>query len=513
MSVRKKIIVNVIIIVLILLALNTGPAFAAETTAEYTAPDGLKVVSYARTWQDIKKLQEVYLELQKNFHGDEIKLLSRINIYPGPAPFDSGVAGNWYGETRVDRKGKIILEPGSYINIYNGEENVTIKDIARTLAHEYGHHFTYYYFIKYENKLWEKWAESGYAKARQISGNKKISAAGTSHYWQIQEIAAEDYVQLFGSPTTKASVVFGDIQDRLDKNDKSLEYSTQTFNIQPQENWHLLPTANMPQVREYWLKASGLKDTGNKPPAGVNLRLSAVKEIHAGYMQYIFNWTSGKDDRSKKLEYTLVRFKESNGGIYGIEPVRTVYDGMELTARYGAAQNSQMYMWSDIPPGVSYFVVFVKDEEGLIVSSNILAVDFTDKEQPENISIDDESRIPGVFLRPRVKLDGEQLRFDVPPVIQKGRTMVPLRLIFEKLGAQVNWDGETKTVTATKSGISLKMRIGDKFAEVNGRWVELEVPAGVINGRTLVPLRFVSEAMGADVLWNEQLQLAIIESA
>ncbi|MFZ5641440.1 MAG: copper amine oxidase N-terminal domain-containing protein, partial [Bacillota bacterium] len=386
-------------------------------------------------------------------------------------------------------------------------------DIARTLSHEYGHHFTYYYYLKYENKTWGKWAESGYAKARQISANKQISASGTSHYWQIQEIAAEDYVELFGSPTAKKSAVFSDIQERLAQGSQTTAYSTHTYNVQPQENWHLPPAANLPQVREYWLKASGLKDSGNKPPAPVTLRLSDNQPVHAGHRQYVFTWTPSIDDRSAKLEYTLVRFRESYGSITSVEPVRTVYDGMELTARYGAAKNSQMYLWSEVPTGVSYFVILIKDHEGLIVSSNILAVDFTDKVQPETISIDDAGRVTGILLRPWVKVDGEQLNFDVPPVNQNGRILVPLRLIFEKLGAQVTWDGRSRTVTATKPGTVLKLRIGDKFAEVNGRWIELDVPAGIIGGRTLVPVRFVSEAMGAKVDWNERLQLAIIKSA
>lgn len=498
------------IVFIILLTIGAGPVLAGEP-ASYATPDGQKIVSYAKAWQDPKKLQQIYLELLKNLHGEELKYLTAIYIYPGPAPDNTDVAGHWYGETRTDRNGKIVMEPNSYINIYNGEENSSIDEIARTLSHEYGHHFTYYYFLKYENKPWAKWAETGYAKARQISGNKKISTDGLDHYWQIQELAAEDYVQLFGSSTGKKSVAFGDIQDRLEQDEQTLRYSTDIYNVQPQENWHLLPAANLPQVREYWLKASGLKDNGNKPPATITLSLSKHLAVHDDLRQYVFTWNPSKDDRSKKLEYTLIRFQEGYGNIGSMEPVRTVYDGMEMTARYGAAKDSRMYTWTPVPAGVSYFVVLVKDDEGLIVSSNVLAVDFTNKIKPETVSIDDNSRLPGIFLRPRVKVNDEQLNFDVPPVIQNGRTMVPLRLIFEKLGAEVKWDGATKTIAATRAGTTLKMRVGDKYAEVNGRWLEMEVPAGVVNGRTLVPLRFVSEAMGADVQWNPNLQLAIIK--
>ena len=102
----------------------------------------------------------------------------------------------------------------------------------------------------------------------------------------------------------------------------------------------------------------------------------------------------------------------------------------------------------------------------------------------------------------RVVLDGQMLQFDVPPVIENDRTLVPLRVIFEALGAEgnnpiadVEWNGETQTVTAKRSDTEIKLIIGGE-AYVNGQAVELDVPAKIIEDRTLVPLRFVSEALG-----------------
>lgn len=507
LSIIKRLIS--VMALLIAFAIIAGPVSAVEPVI-YTAPDGLKIISYAKAWQDTKKLREVYLELHNNIHGPEIELLSRIYIYPGPAPDNPDVSGHWSGGTRRYPNGKIVMEANSFINIYQGEKYASIEEIARTLSHEYGHLFTFYYYFKYENKPWEKWRESGYAKARRISDNSKVTAKDTEHYWHIQEIAAEDYVQLFGSPTAKQSVVYRDIQDRLVMNERKIMFSTNTYNIQPQENWHLLPAANLPQVRAYWLKAAGLKSNGNQPPTAGVLNFPDIKEMASGHRQYLFSWTPGQDDNSGKLEYTLVRFQENYGRISSIEPVRTVYDGNELIARYGAAANSEIYSWQPVPPGVNYFVVLVKDTEGFITSSNIIAVDFTNKDYPEAVSIDDKSRLAGSFLQPRVKAAGVQLDFDVPPVIQNNRLLVPLRMIFEKLGAQVEWDGVTRTITATKADTVLQLRVGDKFAQVNGRWIEIDVPAKIISGRTLIPLRFISEALGANVQWNQNLQLATI---
>lgn len=113
---------------------------------------------------------------------------------------------------------------------------------------------------------------------------------------------------------------------------------------------------------------------------------------------------------------------------------------------------------------------------------------------------------------PRVLLDGQAIVFDVPPVIVEGRTLVPLRAIFEALGAEVGWDGNTQTVTATKATTEIKLIIGGQ-AYKNGQLVTLDVPAKIVDGRTMVPLRFVSEAMGSQVDWDGNTQIITITSS
>lgn len=101
-----------------------------------------------------------------------------------------------------------------------------------------------------------------------------------------------------------------------------------------------------------------------------------------------------------------------------------------------------------------------------------------------------------------VFIDGKRVYFDVPPRVEEGRTLVPLRAFFEALGATVDWYGETRTVMAQKDGIEVRLTVGAKEALVNGETVPLDVPAKVEEGRTLVPLRFFSEALGAQVNWD-----------
>jgi beta-lactamase superfamily II metal-dependent hydrolase len=115
------------------------------------------------------------------------------------------------------------------------------------------------------------------------------------------------------------------------------------------------------------------------------------------------------------------------------------------------------------------------------------------------------------YATPQVILDGQALSFEVPPVIESGRTLVPLRAIFEALGAEVQWDGATQTVTANKNAAKVIIAIGGN-AYKNGFPVVLDVPAKIINNRTMVPLRFVSESLGCDVNWDAATQTIRITS-
>ena len=111
-----------------------------------------------------------------------------------------------------------------------------------------------------------------------------------------------------------------------------------------------------------------------------------------------------------------------------------------------------------------------------------------------------------------VVLDGQKIQFDVPPEIINDRTMVPLRAIFEALGATVEWDGNTHTVTSTKGDREVKMRIGIAQITINGSSKALDVAPCVINDRTLVPVRAISEAFDMSVKWDGSTKTVKISS-
>ena len=114
---------------------------------------------------------------------------------------------------------------------------------------------------------------------------------------------------------------------------------------------------------------------------------------------------------------------------------------------------------------------------------------------------------------PTVTLNGQPLTFDVPPLIDNGRAMVPLRATFEALGATVRWDAGTRTIAAAKGDASIQLTVGDTSATRNGARITLDAPPRIVDGRTLVPLRFIGEALGCQVNWDDSTQTVSISDA
>lgn len=109
-----------------------------------------------------------------------------------------------------------------------------------------------------------------------------------------------------------------------------------------------------------------------------------------------------------------------------------------------------------------------------------------------------------------VTIDGTNVAFDQPPIIDSDRTLVPMRAIFEALGADVQWDGENRTVTSVKGETTIKLTIDSPDMYVGENKITLDVPAKIVNDRTLVPVRAISEAMSCKVDWDGEKQQVVI---
>ncbi|MBE7042538.1 MAG: glycoside hydrolase family 3 protein [Ruminococcaceae bacterium] len=111
-----------------------------------------------------------------------------------------------------------------------------------------------------------------------------------------------------------------------------------------------------------------------------------------------------------------------------------------------------------------------------------------------------------------VTVNGQPIPFDQPPVLMEGRTLVPIRGVIEAMNGTVDWNEEAKTTTLTLGYDVIQLTIGSDTATVNGVAYELDVPPQIINDRTLLPIRFIAENFHFRVDWNEETKTVIIST-
>lgn len=120
----------------------------------------------------------------------------------------------------------------------------------------------------------------------------------------------------------------------------------------------------------------------------------------------------------------------------------------------------------------------------------------------------------------KVEVNGEVLSFEKPLVLEKGRTLVPLNGVFEKINAEVTYDKEQNKVLIEDQYTTVEMIVGDVNALVHKKYdfsgiplkVTLDVPAKLIDGEVYLPLRFVAESLGALVSWDGKNFMAVVKT-
>jgi hypothetical protein len=138
-------------------------------------------------------------------------------------------------------------------------------------------------------------------------------------------------------------------------------------------------------------------------------------------------------------------------------------------------------------------------------SGNSRVVAMRGKSNPDLVKIELQIGSKSAYI------NNNRIDLDAPPFTENGRTLVPLRFIGEAFGASVVWDGNTKKVTYTLGSTIIEVIIGSTIAVVNGEKKNLDVPPKLVNGRTFVPLRFISESFGASVIWEAATKKIYIE--
>lgn len=110
-----------------------------------------------------------------------------------------------------------------------------------------------------------------------------------------------------------------------------------------------------------------------------------------------------------------------------------------------------------------------------------------------------------------VIVKGAKVKFDTPPVIKSGRTLIPVKALSEAFGAQVKWISAERKVVITKGTTEIVLQLDNNKIYVNGVESTIDVPACSINGRTVVPLKFIVEKLGLLVKWDSGSQVVEIE--
>ncbi len=231
---------------------------------------------------------------------------------------------------------------------------------------------------------------------------------------------------------------------------------------------------------------------------------NSVKTIENG----AFN--SCKNVVRVKLSKTIEKIGDSAFMNLPNVPVVTIpasVNEIGMWAFMGCTSMEQIYFEGKIPEKLGNFC-FTEVDENYVLYYNI---EFEDNWE-EFLESDDE-HIMGYLPSDRIPvyLNNKEICFDVDPVIIEGRTLVPMRAVFEALGAVVSWNSETETVTAKKGDTTITVQIDSDTMRKNNQIISLDVPARIYYNRTLVPVRAVSEALDAVVKWDNNERAVYIE--
>ncbi|MBE7015604.1 MAG: hypothetical protein E7417_02135, partial [Ruminococcaceae bacterium] len=199
--------------------------------------------------------------------------------------------------------------------------------------------------------------------------------------------------------------------------------------------------------------------------------------------------------------------KSVRRGVAVEEPSEPTKEGYEFKGWYTDKDLTKKYNFST--PVTKAMTLYAKWEEidaGTDYEPDVEA----GEENEEETEVEDGSQIVLTIGNKDAVVFGEIMSNDVAPKIVNDRTMLPIRFIAEALGAEVKWNADTRKVTIVKDDIEIIITIDSDKAIVNNTVISLDSPAFIESDRTYLPLRFVSENLGAKVEWKADRQQVVI---
>ena len=204
----------------------------------------------------------------------------------------------------------------------------------------------------------------------------------------------------------------------------------------------------------------------------------------------------------EKKEVELVTRNTGSGKLDATVSIRPATPGITVsTSKYSLLANGKKT--------ISVEIDTAKMEDGTFSFDLQIKSNGGDRDIPFEITVVREKIM--IELRigsKKATISGKEVPMDAAPYIKKGSTLVPLRFISEAFGAKIDWQPKMGkgTINITLGENNIMIEIGNTTALVNGKKVTLTVPPEITTGRTFVPLRFISEAFGAEVQWIAETQ-------
>ena len=374
-----------------------APPFVSEDDGEtrplyyFEAPEGFTIISHSAVW-DTQMLSALYDELMLNQHGSEIYFLHEVIVFPDERERNilaSYSLGFTVGRFTIDFPalpsdfGVNFGRDIGTIHLYGGDVITTIEGMAGSLSHEYGHLFTFYHMFADALEAGESLENTEFARLREAARHGLIVRSDRGDdYWDqrfryLIEIAAEDFVQLMGSPTTRQVVDFVDIRQRLNSAEGP-EITLGARNAFPQENL-MIPLANyVPGLKEYFFSF-----INREPPEPIEQRQEITLEItqnarffdlvtgYRTFLYYEITWNTPYEGAI----YTLVTYDPANYSGWGI-PIKTIRPGVTASAiigEYVIQRNEQVQSMNDnLAEGTRVFMVIALLPDGTFFTSEKL---------------------------------------------------------------------------------------------------------------------------------------------
>lgn len=362
----------------------------AQTKHSYESPEGILFVSMCDGWTE-SGLEELYQELLRNKHGEELYTLQTVYVYGYEDEYAAATHQNVKQSSTfrlhypaIPRTFLITLSRSAgVISLYDGDNKDTAEKMASSLSHEYGHHYTFSYMLDESDR--EGMLKSEYARLRgfedgyALVDNSDDEFYYDNHYRYLYEMAAEDYVMLMGSPNSRSIADYHDIQDLLYGEEDNVEYGR---NAKVQENLMIPIASDVEGLAEYFYSFidEPMPEFEEKKDIMINIdSYSVAYDLVSGYREFVtytVDWNKAYGDDAV---YTLVSFREEDP-MHSFASIRTVWPGMDAEACIGEItwkEGNTVYYWEDgIAEGTRCFVVTVIKPDGTVYISDIMRYDF-----------------------------------------------------------------------------------------------------------------------------------------